>query len=687
MINQVASRTSTVRIESLWRLLLVALVLAGCKAPPLLHNLQLWDEECRAQTDQPRPVPRLASLLSPEIQAQRAAWTKRLHAPVPRADPLALASDLHPELRAAAVASRATRAYVEGETESFWVHTPLQGGSRQLEARLIRMSDISYTWVDTETDGWDAYLANLGARFDEEVYIPAQWLFGFEGVAGFDPDPRVHLLFVPDLGEVLGYFNSNTAVSRAALPSSNEKDLLFLNLDYMGDESRDLIVLAHELQHLIHWFHDPGERGFLNEGLSELASPLIFAEMNNRLVRAIAAYARNPNLQLNSWDFGEDIGLRHYGAGAAFALYLTETFGPPALRQIVHEPLPGIGGLSQFLSDRGCDFAFDDLYADFVVANLVQAPQKLGATARLGYVSLNTRLHSPVSDAAFRPHQRFRDQTRVTGVLPPYAAHYIDLRGATQAETLELSFRGTATAPFVTPDFARPLMWSSRMNGSTVRLERTFDLTQLEPGTEVLLDTEMWWDIEQDWDYGYVAASRNGLDWNLLESPVTGTADPNGVALGPGLTGRPPHDVREPEMQKTIWDLSDYAGTMLHLRFDYVTDGSMTASGWQIGSVAIEAVGFREDFSGELEGWRSEGWVQVREPLPLTWLVQVVRLADAGAELLALERHVAHPDGSLQLTLPAPTAAEDLYLLVTQLAPLIVTPAGYEIQLIESPNS
>ncbi len=674
-------------MQGLWGLCLMALVLVSCKEPPLLYNLQLWDGTCQARTDQSRLAPSLASLLSPAMQAQRAAMADRLHAPVPRAAPLALALDLHPELRAQAAAGGAGRVYAAGETESFWVGAPLLGGSRQLEARLIRVSDISYTWVETGIDGWDAYLGDLVARFDEEVYKPAQGLFGFENSAGFDQDPRIHLLFASQLGEVLGYFNGSTAVSQVALPLSNAKDLLFLNLDYMGDASQDLNVLAHELQHLIHWFHDPGERGFLNEGLSELAPFLIFAEMNSRLVHSIAAYARDPSLQLNSWAFGEEIGLRHYGAGAAFALYLTETFGSRMLPQIVHEPLPGIGGLERLLADRGCDFGFDDLYADFVVANLVQMPQALGTAARLGYVALDQHLPGPVSTADFTPHAHFRDRLRVAGILPPYAVHYIDMAGAPPAETLSLSFQGAASVPFVTPEFAPPLLWSNRMNGSVVRLERTFDLTALPPGTEAWLETAMWWDIEQDWDYGYVVASRDGVDWDLLESPVTGTADPNGVALGPGLTGRPPDDARASTMPRIAWDVSDYAGTMLHLRFDYVTDGAVTAPGWQIGHVAIAAVDFQEDFGGALEDWHNAGWVPVQERLPVTWLVQAVRLGDQGAELLALERHVAAPDGSLQLTLPAPTDAEDVYLLVSPLAPLVTTPAEYEIRLTENPHS
>ena len=680
-------RKSLVRLRGFWGLCLLGSVLAGCQPSPLLHGLQLWDGECRALTDQGRLAPRLDSLLSTEVQAKRAELAARLYAPVPRTDFLAQALELRPELLAEATVDFPPRTYTVGTVENFWVDIPSQGGIQQVKARLLRVSDTSYAWVVADSEAWDEYLKDLTQRFDEEVYKPAQWLFGFGNPKGIDQDPRIHLLFAPNLGDILGYFNSSTAVSRVALPQSNEKDMLFLNLDHIGEESQDLNLLAHELQHLIHWFHDPGERAFLNEGISELAPLLIFSEMNDRLIQNVASYARNPNLQLNDWTLVEGSDLRRYGAGTAFSAYLTETFGPDFLSQLVRDSLSGIGGLNNLLAERGCQFTFDDLFADFALANLVQAPEELGAVARLGFVSLEQHLNSPAASLAFETHHRLGSQSSVAGILPPYAVHYIDLDGVSQGDIVEFSFQGVTEVPYATPEFEPPLMWSSRMNGSTVRLERIFDLTGLEPGAEVRLDTEMWWDIEEGWDYGYVAASRDGLDWDLLGSPATVTQDPNGVSLGQGLTGMPMNGSSEGEMSRTSWDLSAFAGEMLHLRFDYVTDGAVVSRGWQIGGLAIEAIGFQEDFSGSLEDWNNDGWVQVQGEVPVTWLVQVVFLGAKGNSLLSLERHVAAPDGSLRLMLTPPAAAEEIILLVTPLAPLVTSKAGYEIQLVGKSTS
>ena len=226
-----------VRTLMLWRICLLVFVLVGCQAPPPLHNLQLWDGNCRAQTDQPHLAPRLSSLLPSELKLRQREIAAQLQAPVPRTDLLKLALDLHPELRMEATAGIPARTYIEGDTESFWVGTSNYGSRRQIEARLLRVSDISYAWVEAGADGWDTYLVDLVTRFDDEVFKPSQWLFGFENYEGFDQDPRIHLLFAPKLGGVLGYFDSSAGVSKVALPRSSEKDLAVLESGLHGGRS------------------------------------------------------------------------------------------------------------------------------------------------------------------------------------------------------------------------------------------------------------------------------------------------------------------------------------------------------------------------------------------------------------------------------------------------------------------
>ncbi len=52
------------------------------------------------------------------------------------------------------------------------------------------------------------------------------------------------------------------------------------------------------------------------------------------------------------------------------------------------------------------------------------------------------------------------------------------------------------------------------------------------------LDFWTWYDIEDDWDYGYVMASTDGgVTWTPLDTADTTEENPNGNSFGPALTG------------------------------------------------------------------------------------------------------------------------------------------------------
>src|SRR5690606_31213376 len=75
---------------------------------------------------------------------------------------------------------------------------------------------------------------------------------------------------------IAGYYSSSDQYSRLAQPRSNEKEMFYVNLDWVNSlfgpafQSYET-VLAHEFQHMIHWHTDRNEETWLNEGLSEFA--------------------------------------------------------------------------------------------------------------------------------------------------------------------------------------------------------------------------------------------------------------------------------------------------------------------------------------------------------------------------------------------------------------------------------
>lgn len=668
---------------------LCALVLAvsGCHPTSPAMDLPSWEGDCQRPTAQEPVVPSLRAL---HDQTQRPvpfaaqASPSLTVAPAPFADLHALRVATDRALNAIPSRMSVPLDHQLDDVSPFWVFNTRKGEYRETEARLVFKSDVSYAWVETGTEADENYIRKLMAQFDERVYDATREVFGPVLSAGFDRDARIHVLFAQDLGAVLGYFHGAVGGSRLTYPYANEKDMLFLNLDFIGDLKQDLSLLGHEFQHLIHWHHDPGERGFINEGFSELAAPLVMGARPYHL-HGFDLYRRNPELQLNDWASDSALSESFYGAGLGFSAYLVENFGVDFLRQVVSEPHSGIEGLNAIWQRQECDFRFDDVFADFALANIVWQPTWMGPTGRLGYASLFASLEPT--------HQRFLPQVReltmdrtIQDGLPPYATRYLVFRGDGPSQTLALNFQGEAAAalgPLSAADGAHPLIWSNRHNGRDARLSRTFDAGAVAPDQAFALRTRMWWDIEEGWDYGYILASRDGQTWDILISEATVVDNPTGANLGAGLTGRSVADTDAEPWRTDVWDLSPYAGDRLTLRFDYVTDGALTETGWLIDELAIDALGYREDFEGALEDWTVEGWVPFHEPRPVLWLVQAF-MVDPDGEVDRIQRWLANGTGTLRQILAGPGPDETLFLVVSPLVAQVDTRVEYEIHLREA---
>ncbi|MCB0240386.1 MAG: hypothetical protein KDH08_17465, partial [Anaerolineae bacterium] len=113
-------------------------------------------------------------------------------------------------------------------------------------------------------------------KFAEATYPTDRNFFGSEWSPGVDNDPRLHILHSEQLGDsIAGYFSGADEVSNKAQPFSNEREMFYINIDNTKPDT-DFYngVLAHEFQHMIHWYQDKNETSWVNEGMSELASEL-----------------------------------------------------------------------------------------------------------------------------------------------------------------------------------------------------------------------------------------------------------------------------------------------------------------------------------------------------------------------------------------------------------------------------
>jgi hypothetical protein len=133
----------------------------------------------------------------------------------------------------------------------------------------------------------------------------------------------------------------------------------------------------------------------------------------------------------------------------------------------------------------------------------------------------------------------------------------------------------------------------------------------------------VWHDIEADWDYGYVMVSDDeGETWDILPAQHTTTDNPQNVAYGAGYSG-----ASEGWVDETL-PLDAYAGEQILVRFEMITDDSVTRHGMALDDVSIPEIGYNADFEQDDGGWQAEGWLWTDNRLPESGWLQVAQMVD-----------------------------------------------------------
>lgn len=384
-------------------------------------------------------------------------------------------------------------------------------------------------------------------------------------------------------------------------------------------------------------------------------------------VRAAQVYANQPDTQLNTWSDNPSGNQEHYGSAYLFMAYLFQRFGPELTQAIVAHPANGTRGISAALAEAGYDLTFDDVFADWVIANYVDEPDALGRSNVYGYSQLNAP--RPRLDMT---HQSFPVPTRVTDVRN-YGVDYIALRGG---DALTLHFAGETESRLadLSPYSGDFMWWSNRSDDSNSRLTRRFDFSGLSPGDAIEMSVAMWYDIEVDYDYGYVVVSVDGEKWEILPGQRTTTANPSGNSFGHAYTGQSGDGRAEWVTER--FDLSAYAGQELLIRFEYVTDDAVNYPGWFIDDIAIPAIGYFTDFESLPQEWEAEGWHWTDNRLPQRWLLQLMLLN--GGRLVEVQSIPVGEDGRATVEIDGLARNVEAILTVSGRTPFTTEPATYE---------
>ena len=330
--------------------------------------------------------------------------------------------------------------------------------------------------------------------------------------------------------------------------------------------------------------------------------------------------------------------------------YLAQRVGEDALASLLTSPLTGAEGVESFLAQQGFGADFDAFFLEWTVDNLTRALALAGNAFGAG-------LRSRISGTG-----------EVNREATQYAADYVLVESDGRAR--RFVFEGSPEVRLLptSPPSGETMWWSNRGDGIDATLTRAFDLTGVSNAS---LAFDLWFDIEEGFDFAYVVASRDGgLSWKVLEGSHSTVDDPLGQSFGPAYTGKSGGGRNARWVEEEI-DLSDYAGGEVLVRFEYVTDQAVHAEGMLIDDLRLEATGFVDDAESDA-GWQAEGFFRTDNRVPQPYGVRLVELSS--------ERVIEVPlDEALRGEVALPADGPGFVVLVAPTAPVTGVPAAYRL--------
>jgi immune inhibitor A len=536
--------------------------------------------------------------------------------------------------------------YPLGSSAQFYIGNGNSSGYMSQQAVLQYKTAHVYFYVqkgmhvDTQT------LARSANVFEQHTYPTDHAIFGQEWTPGIDSDAHI-TIFNGRVPDVAGYFSGEDLYPKVVNAYSNQRKMIYMNLgDLKPGSSGYDAVLAHEFQHMIHFHLHPADEAWINEGSSVLAE-----ELNGYGDGGFASIkAASPGTQLDAWDVVNFDP--YYAGGYMWMLYLYEHYGGVRLTRAVlaDSTLSNMALFDDVLAKLGYHQRADDVFADWVIANFLN--DRSLADGRYGYTHTTAR-----AGAAFQPPTFTEHIT-----LPQYSASYtsVNLNGA----PITLRFSGQPTTSLlhtVTP--AQGFWWSNR--GDSVDTTLTTPPLDLTVAHHATLRYQAWYDLEQDYDYGYVEVSTDGGNtWHTQAAAHTTNSNPNGANIGNGYTGS-----SCAAAQKNCWvdeqvDLSPYAGKRVLVRFEQVTDDEYNGQGIAIAHIQVPEIGFDGDATSA--GWTTGGWIRAGNTLAEKWIVQEILTRTHGPTTVV--RVPVDSTGHATLTIPG--GSNQVTVAVSPAAPL-----------------
>jgi hypothetical protein len=561
--------------------------------------------------------------------------------------------------------------YKIGAHEAFWAGNG-DNENFLVQATLRNITDHAYFWIEDGIIYNQRDLNVLAETFEKSIYPTNRAFFGSEWTPGVDGDPHIYILYARGIGDdIAGYFSSADEWPPQVNRYSNSHEMFLFNADNSPlDDESTLGTMAHEFQHMIHWYQDQNESSWMDEGFSELA-----ALLNNFYSGGFDwLYTRNPDLQLNSWPAeSQEDTTPHYGASFLFITYFLDRFGETTTQALVanqDDDLESVDSTFQQLNIfdplTGEPITADDFFLDWAMTNYLM--DSTVGDGRFTYTSYRgaprvkptpSFSNCPVSSIADEVHQ--------------YGVDYIRF---TCKGSYTLHFEGSIQVPLLPedPHSGHYAIWSNKNNSSDMTFTRTFDLTSYSG--PLSLNYWTWYDIEEGWDFVYLEASTDGEHWKILSSPSGTDEDTQGNNYGWGYTGYSGGKSTPVWIYETV-DLTQFAGQTLTLRFEYITDSNLTGEGFLLDDLSIPQIGYNTDFEADVAGWQFDGWAHIQNVLPQTYRLALISEGDT----TDIQYITLNSDISADIPLKIGEAVDNVVLVVSGTARFTRQLAPYRINM------
>ena len=247
---------------------------------------------------------------------------------------------------------------------------PVRAYSREFVLRHI--SPNAYWYVQAGLSVPDEDLQRAASAFEDDVYPKTIGLWGTEWKPGVDEDPRMTILNGRLQGGAAGYFSSADEYPREVHPHSNQREMLYMNADYLRvGSSQYLSVLTHELFHAVAWAADPSEDTWVSEGMAELNTRLL-----GRYPGPPYSEVPSPTPSLVNWPL-EPLSGANYAYSMLFFQYLSERVDMPNdLIRLVEHQANGVVGVDAYLQSLERGLTFPQVFSDWLVANLLDESER-----------------------------------------------------------------------------------------------------------------------------------------------------------------------------------------------------------------------------------------------------------------------------------------------------------------------